>query len=433
MNYADTLDFLFKRLPMFQRDGAAAYKADLSTTIDLSLILGNPQNDFPAIHIAGTNGKGSVSHLIASVLMEAGYKTALFTSPHLRDFRERIKVNGQMVSEEFVIDFIQNLISSDGTFCNGLNPSFFELTYGMAMSYFSEQKVDIAVIEVGMGGRLDSTNIVNSIITAITNIGMDHTAFLGDTIEKIAIEKAGIIKNKIPLIIGREQADTKDVFSKMAKEKSATIYYSKDIGKFTSKDFVSSGNMSVSIGYDKSIDISSPLRGQYQIENLSTVISLYKVLNQYSNFEKLIDFKYLKNGIENVIQNTGFKGRWQFLSTNPQIICDTGHNIDGIISTMKQLEMIRYKKLHMVIGMVNDKDIKSILNLMPKKATYYFCRPDIPRGFNADELSQIANEMGLIGNAFNSVNEALNQAKLEANSEDLIFVGGSTFVVAEVV
>lgn len=433
MNYKETIDFLFSRLPMFHRIGAAAYKADLQTTIDLNDLLNNPQIGFPSVHIAGTNGKGSTSNFIASILMEAGYNTGLFTSPHLVDFRERIRVNGEMISEDYVVDFIQKSINSENKFFNDLNPSFFELTFALAMSYFKTQKVDIAVVEVGMGGRLDSTNTINSILSIITNIGLDHTAFLGDTIEKIAVEKAGIIKPNIPIIVGRKQLETHDVFVNTAKLNNAQLFYAEDIIDFKVSDFEHNGEFEYNIVSENPEKISSPLFGLYQIENLRTVISSIKILSDNPAFSKLKVIECIKNGIEKMPMNTNFKGRWQILSQVPKIICDTGHNVDGLKITMSQIQNLTCSKLHMVFGLVNDKDVDSILELLPKNAEYYFCKPNIPRGLDENILFSKALTYELYGKIYRSVNEALTHAKINANSSDIIFIGGSTFVVAEVV
>lgn len=422
---------MFSQLPMFQRIGAAAYKANLKNTIDICNLLDNPQLKFKSIHIAGTNGKGSVSHLIASVLHEAGYKTALYTSPHLSDFRERIKINGQMIPEDYVVSFVQKY-KKDFT---SIKPSFFEMTFGMAMKYFSENHVDIAVIETGMGGRLDSTNVVDPLLSIITNISLDHTAFLGDTIENIAIEKAGIIKPDVPVIIGQTSKITKKIFQQQAKIKKSAIYFAdkryipKNISFCTETD----NKLKCNIFFCNKLflkDLCSPLSGIYQIKNFRTVIQAIDIL-QDLGFN--LSNKNIHKGFDNVIKNTGLKGRWQILSKKPLTICDVGHNEDGIKQVLKQIRLTPYRKLHFVIGMVNDKDHSKILNMLPKRAIYYFCRPNIPRGLDQNYLAAEAKKINLKGDIYSSVNEAYKSAKKSAEIEDLIFIGGSTFVVAEVV
>ena len=422
---------MFSQLPMFQRIGAAAYKADLKNTIAICNLLDNPQLKFKSIHIAGTNGKGSVSHLLASVLQEAGYKTALYTSPHLKDFRERIKVNGEMIPENYVTSFVDSYKKDFKI----IKPSFFEMTFGMAMKYFSESEIDIAVVETGMGGRLDSTNVVNPVLTVITNISLDHTAFLGDTLENIAIEKAGIIKGGIPVVIGQSNTVTRKIFLQKSKTMKSPIYFAdkiykpKNISSSCEPDYYIKCNIfSGSKLFLK--DLSSPLSGIYQLKNFKTVLHSIELLKK-TGYK--ISNKSIRKGFENVILNTGLKGRWHILNKCPLIICDIGHNEDGIKHVLKQIKLTPYKKLHFVIGMVNDKDHTKILSMLPKRASYYFCRPNIPRGFDQNVLAAEAHKMRLKGNVFNSVNEALNAAKSNAKNEDLIFIGGSTFVVAEVV
>lgn len=405
MTYQETLDYLFQQLPMYQRVGNAAYKTDLQNTIELCEILDNPQYKFKSIHIAGTNGKGSTSHMLASVLQEAGYKVGLYTSPHLKDFRERVKINGEMISEEGVIDFVNRF----KTQFEQINLSFFEWTVGLAFDYFAKQKVDIAVVETGLGGRLDSTNIVTPDLSIITNIGLDHTQFLGDTLLKIATEKAGIIKTNVPVVIGETQGETQEVFIKAAKEQIAPIVFADQQNKQV---------------------LECDLKGLYQQKNVQTAII---AINQLQNKGWAITDKNISIGMKNVVNNTGLMGRWQILQNHPTIICDTGHNEAGITYITQQLKQERYHKLHFVFGAVNDKSIFSILKLLPKDATYYFCEANIPRALNVNELYQQAVESGLKGNKFSSVNLALNTAKNQASNDDLIFIGGSTFVVAEVV
>jgi len=405
MNYTDTVNWMFNQLPMYQNKGKVAFKKDLTNTYALSNHLNNPEKKFKSIHVAGTNGKGSTSHMIASVLQEAGYKVGLYTSPHLKDFRERIKVNGNVVSKQFVIQFIKR----NKMFLENRSLSFFEMTVGMAFDYFAKQKVDIAIIEVGLGGRLDSTNIITPEVSVITNIGLDHTQFLGDTLELIAHEKAGIIKPNVPVVIGETQKETRPIFRRIAKENNTPIYFA---------------DQTIIKTYE------SDLKGSYQTNNIKTVSQTLTVL-QPLGFKT--SEKQIIKGLKNVVKNTGLLGRWQTLQYDPKIICDTAHNKEGLSYVIRQLEKETFKKLHMIIGMVNDKNIDSVLDLFPKKATYYFCKPDIPRGLDAEILKQYFAEKGYKGNAYKSVNEAFVFAKKQAKSNDLIYVGGSTFVVAEII
>ena len=398
MNYKDTLKYLFSQLPMYQRTGAAAYKKDIGNIIEACNFLDNPHEKFKSIHIAGTNGKGSTAHLISSILHEAGFKTGLYTSPHLKDFRERIKINGVKINENDVISFV----TTNKKNFEKINMSFFEYTVALAFDHFAKEKVDIAIIETGLGGRLDSTNIISPEISVITNIGYDHMNLLGNTLEQIAIEKAGIVKEKTPVLIGRKQIETETVFEEKASQKNTSVFYAKQ----------------------NEVKFNVP---NYQKENINTSISAIKILDwKISNQE-------INDGIKNVNQNTGLRGRWETLSKNPKIICDTGHNVDGISNIISQLKQIKFNKLHIVFGTVNDKKINDILNLLPKDAKYYFCKAKIDRALNADKLKSIANEYKLIGESFESVEKALLNAKNNAKKEDLIFIGGSTFVVAEVI
>jgi dihydrofolate synthase/folylpolyglutamate synthase len=405
-NYQQTIDWLFAQLPMYQRVGGVAYKKDLSNTILLANQLGNPQNNFKSIHVAGTNGKGSVSHMLASVLQEAGYKVGLYTSPHLRDFRERIKINGNMISEAYVVEFVEK----HKTFFENYSLSFFEMTVGLAFDYFSYQKVDVAVIEVGMGGRLDSTNIIKPQLSVITNIGMDHTAFLGNTLPEIAAEKGGIIKPEVPVVIGETQAETTPVFKKLANEKKAELFFAEAF-KFEA--------------------FETDLKGNYQKKNLQTAIAATKLLRDRNLYQ--INDTTIKSGLLNVVSNTGLQGRWQVLLEKPKVICDTAHNKEGLTYVLKQLSQEKINKLHIVLGFVADKDVDSVLKLFPKNAIYYFCKPDIPRGLDVEELSVKAKRAGLQGEPFQSVQEAYKASLKSASKEDLIFIGGSTFVVAEII
>lgn len=430
MTYKETLDYLFSQLPMFHRIGAAAYKANLDNTLALSRHLGHPEQAFKSIHIAGTNGKGSVSHLLASILMEAGYKTALCTSPHLKDFRERIRINGQMVPEGFVTDFVEK----HRAFFEQIQPSFFEMTIAMSFQYFAENSIDIAVVETGLGGRLDSTNVVMPEVSIITNIGLDHVNLLGDTLEKIAEEKAGIIKPMIPVVIGRTQAETQAVFENKASGCQSELLYADKMLETRNVSFdMKSGSFSADVYLGELLWLESvqcPLGGYYQPGNLITSLSACKVLN--SKGWHITD-ENIREGVLNVIKNTGLMGRWQVLSQQPRVICDTGHNVDGIKFIVNQLAALQYKQLHFVLGVMNDKDVSGVLELLPKDALYYFCKADVPRGLDAELLQQKAAEFHLKGQVFDSVRAAFEKAKNQACAEDLVFVGGSTFVVAEVV
>lgn len=416
MNYQQCLDWMFSQLPVFQRIGKAAYKDNLDNTYAIMEVLGQPQNEFKSVHVAGTNGKGSTSHLLASAFQEAGYKTGLYTSPHLKDFRERIRINGEMISEAAVLDFIERYKPQ----FKKIQPSFFEMTVGMAFNYFAEEKVDIAIIETGMGGRLDSTNIIRPELSVITNIGKDHTQFLGEKPEQIAAEKAGIIKSGISVLIGERQVEVEKVFRTVADELSSPIFFADDMFSIEKSDMgyhIFKGNMSFLTG------ISLPLGGNYQIKNLLTAYSACHLLG--------LDDKYLKTAFENVIANTGLKGRWQVLQENPKVVCDTGHNIDGLRWVMNQIAGERYNKLHMVIGVVNDKDLGSILPLFPREASYYFCQASIPRALEAQVLADEAEKFGLKGKVFSTVPLALQAALDDADDGDFIFIGGSTFTVAD--
>lgn len=430
MNYPDAIQFIYSQLPMFTRIGAAAYKADLSTTINLCEALGNPEQGFRAIHIAGTNGKGSVSSFTASVLQESGYKTGLFTSPHLRDFRERIRINGLMIPETYVAEFV----SANMPLFTKLKPSFFEMSFAMAACYFRDENVDIAVIETGMGGRLDSTNLVRPLASVITNIGFDHMQFLGNTLAAIAAEKAGIIKPNIPIIIGERNPETDDVFTQTAEKHASPILFAEDFYTVvnhlysTEKNLLQASYKSEVTG--DNIELISPLPGIYQLKNLKTTLTLLKLVSA-----KLptITQKTISDGVFNVLVNTGILGRWQVLKNKPLAIADTGHNEHGIKWVLEQIGLIKFERLHVVLGMVSDKDVSHVLELFPKNAQYYFCKPTIPRGLEVEELVKLANFHGLYGEAFTSVKEAFNAALLKADEKDFIFVGGSTFVVAEVV
>ncbi|NDV17441.1 bifunctional folylpolyglutamate synthase/dihydrofolate synthase [Muricauda sp. TY007] len=403
MTYQETLDWMFGQLPMYQQKGAAALNAKLDNIIHLCNVLENPEKKFKSIHVAGTNGKGSSSHMLASILQEAGYKVGLYTSPHLKDFRERIKIDGKVVSKRFVRDFIEE----KKTFFEYHKLSFFEMTVGMAFSYFAEEKVDVAIIEVGLGGRLDSTNIITPEVSLITNIGMDHTQFLGDTLEKIALEKAGIIKTSVPVVISETQPETKMIFNLIAHQRRSSIVFA---------------DQQPATGY------KTDLLGEYQQKNINGVVAC---IRQLKNFE--VPERAISDGLTKVVENTGLLGRWQVLQHRPLVVCDTAHNKEGLKMVLEQVKKQSYDQLHIVLGFVKDKDVKSVLPLFPKDAKYYFVRPSIPRGMDAVQLEELAQEEGLKGKVCKSVKKGLNKALKNATSDDMIYVGGSTFVVAEVV
>ena len=405
MNYLETINWLFKQLPVYQHQGASAYKKDLTNTVLLVDHLGNPEKKLNCIHVAGTNGKGSTSHLLASVLQEAGYKVGLYTSPHLKDFRERIKITGEGISETFVCEFV----AQNKSFFEANELSFFEMTVGLAFEYFVAAKTDINIIEVGLGGRLDATNIITPLVSVITNIDFDHMQILGNTLEAIAGEKAGIIKKNIPVVIGEYTSQTKTVFLAKANEMQSDIYFASDI---------------VSENYP------SDLLGDYQFHNKKTVLETIRILNSKSSFN--IDETTIKKGFLNVVKNTGLQGRWQLLQDNPKVICDTAHNPHGLKIVLNQLQKETFDTLHIILGVVNDKDLNDILPLFPKEAIYYFCKPAIPRGLDAIVLHKEAEKQQLKGEVYNSVSNAYQTALKRAATNDLIFVGGSTFVVAEI-
>ncbi|MDC0637718.1 bifunctional folylpolyglutamate synthase/dihydrofolate synthase [Flavobacteriaceae bacterium] len=401
--YEHTLHWLYQQLPMYQRVGAQAYKADLEKTWALVQYLNDPHKSLRTIHVAGTNGKGSTSHMLASILQEAGYRVGLYTSPHLKDFRERIRINGEMIPKDIVTDFV----CTHQEFFQSHQLSFFEMTVGLALQYFKDQEIDIAVIEVGMGGRLDSTNIISPDLSVITNIGYDHMAFLGTSLSAIAYEKAGIIKPGIPVIIGESLPETRPVFEEVAQKNNAPIIY---------------------CGHEEAPYLMD-LKGDYQRTNQRTVLSAIEQLNK---MDWCIEQEHVKSGLAKVVTNTHLLGRWQKLNENPIIICDTAHNAHGLKITMAQLRGEQYNDLHVVIGFVNDKDLHHVLTLMPKEAYYYFCAPDSPRALPPIELAKAGAQIGLKGEVYSSVELALSAAKMAAGDGDFIYVGGSTFVVAEV-
>jgi dihydrofolate synthase/folylpolyglutamate synthase len=427
MTYEKTLEFLFSLLPAYHRIGKAAYKNDLNNTRALDSYLNSPHQKFRTIHVAGTNGKGSVSHMIASVLQQAGYKTGLYTSPHLKDFRERIKVNGEMIGEGDIVTFVTNHIG----IIESLKPSFFEMCVAMAFDHFATSNVDVAVIEVGLGGRLDSTNIITPVLSVITNIGHDHMDLLGDSLEKIAIEKAGVIKKSIPLVISETHDETRDVFIKKASETGSQIVFADQKFKCyleDTNDFTTERKYNIS-EYETGYLTSgvTHLTGDYQAKNIQCVYQVFRLL------EHVIDVSEedKSNGITNVVINTGLSGRWQILSPNPLTICDTGHNKEGLEYVMKQLERIKKARLHMVIGFVNDKDLNSVLPLLPKDAVYYFTKASVARALDEKILQANAYEHGLYGDVYNDVRSAMKAANKCASGDDMIFIGGSTFIVGD--
>ena len=428
MDYQRTINFLFTRLPLYSRIGAAAYKPNLDNTIRLCGSLDNPHTKFKSVHIAGTNGKGSVSHILAAIFQTAGYKTGLYTSPHLKDFRERIKVNGEMISEGFVIDFTKKI----SPLIDEIEPSFFEITVAMAFDYFSRQQVDIAIVETGLGGRLDSTNIITPELSIITNIGWDHMNILGDSLEKIAAEKAGIIKEGIPVIIGEELNETQPVFEKMAFEKNAPL------------TIASKNRQAVEWKWEKHqliVEVAEAhktdhkvyhldLAGLYQIKNLLTVLEACSHLQQQG---WKIDDPIIHKALRQVKKITGLHGRWDIIHEHPLIVLDVGHNEEGIKQIVKQIELTDHHELHIILGMVNDKAIDNILKLLPKTAHYYFTQAQIPRALDKEILMQKAGAIGLKGKTFPDVNTALKESKDKAGKDDLIIVCGSVFLVGEVI
>lgn len=427
MTYQQTLDYLFTKLPMYQRVGAAAYKADLNNTIAICKALGNPEKKLKCVHVAGTNGKGSSSHMLAAILQQAGYKTGLYTSPHLVDFRERIKINGKLIPKPEVVKFVED---HKNTF-EKIEPSFFEWTVGLAFYYFAQQEVDVVVVEVGLGGRLDSTNVINPVACLITNIGLDHMNLLGNTLPLIAEEKAGIIKTRVPVVISQTQLEVISVFNNKAKELKAPIEFADKNYKVISSSYQNQF-LTIELLNKKSNTkhiYNLDLQGSYQIKNLMGVLNTIDILKQ-KGF--IVEEEEIANALKQVQKLTGLQGRWQILQPKPLVIADTGHNEDGIKEVLENLKRYTYKTLHFVLGVVNDKDISNILKLLPKDATYYFCKASIPRALDENELSTQAKKAGLIGKIFKTVPDALASAKKHAKAHDLIFVGGSTFTVADI-
>ena len=406
MTYKETIEYLFNSTPVFEHVGASAYKPGLQTTEILDAHYGHPHKNFKTIHIAGTNGKGSVSHSLASILQEAGYKVGLYTSPHLIDFRERIRVNGIPVSEEYVIRFVEDFKHLNSKRIHPLSPSFFELTTALAFKYFAEEKIDIAVIEVGLGGRLDCTNIITPILSIITNISFDHTQFLGNTLAQIASEKAGIIKHQVPVVIGETTKETRPVFENKAKEMDAPIFFAEEIDRSECDQY------------------EFELKGSYQKKNLRTILCATKRL-------PFIHPEHIQKGLTNVCKNTGLMGRWQTLSTNPLIICDTGHNVGGWKYLAPQISSVPCDRLHIVFGMVDDKDIRNVLSMLPKNAVYYFTQANNHRAIPAPQVGELAKEYGLSGNTYPTVAQAYEEAKSSASENDFIFIGGSSYIVAD--
>lgn len=422
MTYQEAIDYIFNKTLVFQHIGAQAYKPGLETALQLSELFGNPQNDYKTIHVAGTNGKGSTSHLLAAILQKSGYKVGLFTSPHLIDFRERIRVNGKMIEENEVIDFLQRFLSSG---YSGRQPSFFELTTIMAFDYFSRQNVNIAVIEVGLGGRLDSTNILAPLLSVITNISFDHTQFLGNTLAEIASEKAGIIKPSIPVVIGETVEETRPVFSKRAESQNAPIIFAEDCPELLKATHL---NDRLEIESKSFGTLSGELSGECQNKNANTVLCAVKQLQQLG---LNIPTSAIAEGFANVCQLTGLMGRWMKIADTPRTFCDTGHNTGGFQYIIRQLSESNYSRLHIVIGFVSDKDVHSILGMLPKDAVYYFTQASVPRALNSDKLKELAEECGLNGTAYPTVASAYEAAQKESAPTDMIYIGGSTFIVAD--
>ena len=402
MTYKETLDWMFAQLPMYQREGKTAFKKDLTNILAFSKELNSPEKKFKSIHVGGTNGKGSTSHMLASILQEAGYKVGLYTSPHLKSFTERIRINGNEIPKRKVSSFI----NKHKTFLEQQKLSFFEMTVGLAFDYFADEKVDIAIVEVGLGGRLDSTNIITPEVSVITNIGLDHTQFLGETLAEIAFEKAGIIKKNTPVVIGERQLEVEAVFIKKAKELGSGI-------RFASED---------------ETDYKTDLLGDYQKSNSKTAIRAIKELKGFKISKDNISY-----GLLNVVKNTNLKGRWQILQDNPKVIYDTAHNAEGLKIVLSQLKKEKYEKLHFVLGVVSDKKLEDVLPLFPKDATYYFCKPNIPRGLAEDILQKESLNFNLKGKKYSSVKKAFKSSLSNANQGDIIYIGGSTFVVAEII
>lgn len=423
MTYKETLDFLYTQLPMYQRQGISAFKKDLTNIRKLCDLIGNPQNGFTSIHIAGTNGKGSVTHMIGGVLQGYGKKVGMYTSPHYKDFRERIKINGEYISRAEVIQFVERIRPA----LDEIPASFFEITVAMAFDHFAREGVDVAVIETGLGGRLDSTNILTPILSVITNIGLDHTDMLGDTLELIAEEKAGIIKNGLPVIIGEMQSEIEHVFRDKAAKENAPITYADELIESVVKE---GDHYQVSIIDQETLSLTSPISGPFQHHNIKTALAACIQLSNQGFIN--LDLKTISNAFTDLKSATSYIGRWEILGEEPQIIADSAHNVAGLKYVVEKLDQLEKDQLHIVLGFAKDKDVKGVLSLFPKDAKYYFAKADIPRGLSSEVLKNIASELGLKGRTYISVKSALSAAKRNANPDDVIYVGGSIFVVAEV-
>lgn len=421
MKYTKTIEYLYNQHPDFQRVGVSAYKEGLDNSLALDKLFDYPHTKFKTIHVGGTNGKGSTSHTLAAILEQSGYKVGLFTSPHLVDFRERIRINGEKISKEYIVDFV-NTYKAD---FEPIKPSFFELTMMIAFKYFADEKVDVAIIEVGLGGRLDSTNIITPDLSIITNISKDHTQFLGDTLEKIAIEKAGIIKKNVPVIIGEAQNSIRQIFNETADRVGTSIIFAEDQNLISSSIKTASGWLFLTRDFGS---MKGELRGLAQQKNASTILTAINVLQQKGYH---ISTKAVQSGFAYVMELTGLQGRWQILQQHPRVICDTAHNEGGIKYIVEQLATERYNKLHFIIGMAGDKDASAVIHLLPQTATYYFTKADSPRSLCEVKLQEIAMENNLQGKSYTSIKEAINKAREQASINDLIFIGGSNFVVAE--
>jgi len=427
LTYTETLNYLYTQLPMFTRIGAAAYKADLSNTITLCAALDNPQNKFKSIHVAGTNGKGSTSHMLASVLQEAGYKVGLYTSPHIKDFRERIKINGQKIEKQFVVHFTENI----KTKITEIQPSFFEITVAMAFAYFAKQQVDIAVIEVGLGGLLDSTNVITPELCVITNIGLDHTNLLGTTLPEIATQKAGIIKASVPVVISQTQEETERVFTNKALEKNTSIFFADKVMEVIGMDSATIGLQKMKVVNTAKMSITNyelDILGKYQQKNVKGVLLALEILQQY-NWN--ISAQNIVDGLKNIKNNTGLMGRFDMLETSPMLIADVAHNADGITEVLAQIKNIPHNNLHIITGFVADKAVDKVLALFPKNANYYFTQANIPRALLKENLQETAKQYQLNGEVYNNVNTALQAAKAKASKEDIILICGSFFIIAE--
>lgn len=432
MNYKETCEYLYNQMPMFERQGASGYKEGLSTTLALDEHLGHPHLSYKTIHVGGTNGKGSVSHTIAAVLQECGYRVGLYTSPHLVDFRERIRINGKPISQQYVVNFVEEHRS----FFEPLHPSFFEVTTAMAFMYFKEMNVDIAVIEVGLGGRLDCTNIIQPLVSVITNISFDHTQFLGDTLAKIAGEKAGIIKTNTPVVIGETNAETRPVFEKTAREKNAPIVFADDDPQVVSAVPLNEGGMRYHLKFMGKLE--GDLGGIYQKQNMNTALFALEEVRKLGYLASAIEGKTfdrcryeLKSGISNVAKLTGLRGRWETVNQTPKVVCDTGHNVGGWMYLSRQLANVQCQQMHIIFGMVDDKDIDKVLDLLPKHAKFYFTKAQTKRALNENVVMEKAKEHGIEGNAYHTVNEAYKAAYRSASANDFIFVGGSSYIVGD--